>query len=720
MEQIKNNIIDNEYNCYFPMQCFVFDDIKNIYIYCDNNDSNFLKTSNNSLFTYPKIIYIKQIKQNLWMDSCYKIQCYGFKDKNYNSNNLLIKYQNNILNNDLETYIHLFNIDNFTSFKYKTYIYLELTENLHILIQWLEFWNIVQYLNNEFITIILQKNIYPEINMTFFDEPTIICKNKKLRMGYDPLSITQVENVNNNNNNNIINYINVNQIINMTEESQSILFDENEDESYPIEDEMSIDSNERHYYNSNEEYFEYEDDIVDDDDNDDDFDDNDVKTNFQLTDEENKYDNDGNYIINESEINWFSNYDYNPYVNAKQESTTIIDNNSIVDFKQKNNNNVNSYCSICLKESNHVLLYNNVILRLDNIKTENDNKNIKHLYFVQKNEFEQQNYLLGCPCKNEKHFICLYCLYRCYLSELNVIIEIGYDNYYNNNPSEKIKNVSMYRYCFEPSTKITKNVNNTKITEWQLNNVMDWIEKYEQIDILLKISKLKINDLLAGCKNILWYFYDENQITKIDDEQKKLTFEHFLNIPSIPNLLLNKYFIEKIWYQIKKILNTEKVTVTCPECKQEIEKISDCNAVRHCNIDICYFCGIFSRKYDYLPSKHWDENGLTGCPRYYEDKFCTNNKINYLCKPDECYNYDYTCCENFIHLKGKYYLDLTRQYNMLYHKINSLPELIKIEINNMLNTKLMKIKSKSLYRYKKIENEQKSIKKIILIQWLLK
>ena len=678
-----DNINNNIYNSYFPIQFFIFDNLKNIYIHCNNEN---LKTDHllNNDNCYPKIIYIQDSKQNLWMENCIKLECYGFKDKSYNLNNLLIKYKNNMLNNKLETYMNLFNIDNYTSFQYKTYIYIELTKSLHVLIQWLEFWNIVKEFNNEFVSINLNNNNYLQIYMTEFAIPSLICNKYtiKNRTGYDPLSINQLEDVNNFN---MLN-INVNQILNMDDESQTILFNENEDDSYKYPESLY----------SNDDSDKYSDEMSLDDIN--------IQTinNDEEEEEENENDEEQKkynyYNIDENEfenIQFFIN-DYVTDVNDKKKICNQQEDNTTKEI-------FDTCCSICMKESDEVY-----IVKLGEIL----NKETFFQYYYKKKE----NCLIECPCQNKKHFICLYCLYQCYLSELNVMVELGYDNYnYNNEGNDKIKNVSKYRYCFEPSTKIVAGYTQ-KITGQHLNVIMNWIGKNEQVNKLLDISKLQIADLLTSCKNILWYFYEENEKSSIC---KKLTFEHFLNIPTTTTTILNKQFIDKIWYQIKKILKNKKVTVTCPECKQEIEKISDCNAIRHCNIDICYFCGMFSRKYDYLPSKHWDENGLIGCPRYYEDNFCTNN-INYKCNPNECYNQDYTDCNNFTHLKGKYYLDLTRQYNMLYHKLYSLPDLIKNEIINLLKLKLSKQKSKKLYRYKTIENDEKiNFRKIILIEWLI-
>ena len=794
--------------CHFPLQIFVFDNLENFYIHCNNINDDEQKEyyhtkqnecKHNNVLLMPKIITLqsrKNYQNNLWLNYVQKIQCYGFFSNNNNNNNnnndndnnskkyirenLIYKFKNFFFDHpcSLNQLLPLINLKTVEEFDLRAYIHVEVYEKINILVQWSYFWNIVykDKVNNEFCIINKLMLDYNNNNltssstnnklkkelitsMTCFEKPQVTCFENfqfiiKNRFGYDPLSTFEIDNYQEQElYNTRLNTLRINELLQMDDYTQSLLLREHEDDMdwLPTNEQFSSESlstdNNDDYNNIEEE----------------------SSTNEEIdySDQESLYDDYGNYIIkndNENENNNNEGNNNNKYkiiMNFDNDGNyNEIKNDYKVDndgnnhnlelktyyCKNKSKKSITKSCSLCMQDCNNLIYYNNNIFtpkdidyKIYTFKNKNVNNVYKDIRLIDddsNNETLNNKFLntcmIKCPCGNKKHLICLQCLYSCFMSELNIMIQIGYTQY--NNLPEK-HNSMLYRYCVEPFEKknnisnnefIQQRINN-KISDEQLLIIMNWINKGKQIENILNTAKLSIYQLMSFSKKLSWYFYN-NDVKNNCQQQllpKKYSFEHILDIDdsagSQNNLLFYDFYTQSIWFQIEKILddNNSKITVTCPECKHEIEKTSCCNALRHCDIDVCYFCGMFSRKYDYLPSSHWDNYGKKGCPRYYENDFCNNNlndKIKYYCEQNKCYS-DNQYCSQKKHTKGIFYLNLKRQFNMLCHKIVSLPIVYKLMVYYKMNAIINQIDNKQLYRYNM--NVEFNSRKLLLISWIM-
>ena len=82
--------------------------------------------------------------------------------------------------------------------------------------------------------------------------------------------------------------------------------------------------------------------------------------------------------------------------------------------------------------------------------------------------------------------------------------------------------------------------------------------------------------------------------------------------------------------------------VHCAICSVTLQKTTACNAIRHCDWEVCWCCGKIERR---LSGDHWNT-----CPRYDTDSLWA--KHGFLCKEDVCYNETNVCVQP-QHQSGK-------------------------------------------------------------------
>lgn len=120
---------------------------------------------------------------------------------------------------------------------------------------------------------------------------------------------------------------------------------------------------------------------------------------------------------------------------------------------------------------------------------------------------------------------------------------------------------------------------------------------------------------------------------------QQICMHHPLHIP-----LTSQINDEKIIQQVKYLLNLnphDSLAVTCPICQVKVEKASHCNALRHCDWEICWICSTMARR---LPGDHWQI-----CPRFDFAPILSEFK----CKMGECFQTDTNECQNPHHWPGK-------------------------------------------------------------------
>lgn len=276
-----------------------------------------------------------------------------------------------------------------------------------------------------------------------------------------------------------------------------------------------------------------------------------------------------------------------------------------------------------------------------------------------------KDFLIGCPCGNQEHVICIGCLFESVYAELKTANKIGASiilDLVNFNTPHLTSN---YRFCF--SKPYDPKIHFQYFTWEDVKKLSIFFPEQEKIiNNMYKNLYLTEQELEIYAKEYNWYFinyYHNEQDDENEENDSPQCFNHLIKFKNLS--------VDIIWQQIEALLNSESCTVTCPKCFTLLEKISDCNALRHCDIDICYICGLKSREFDYLPLDHWDTHGVNGCPRYLEDKYFEYKFYNYYCKECECFD-DQDECTLIDHNRGKFYLNLHRQFNQIMHMLWSI------------------------------------------------
>jgi hypothetical protein len=110
--------------------------------------------------------------------------------------------------------------------------------------------------------------------------------------------------------------------------------------------------------------------------------------------------------------------------------------------------------------------------------------------------------------------------------------------------------------------------------------------------------------------------------------------------------------------QIAEVLVADRVAQPCFGCGVPLEKTTMCNALRHCQIEVCYVCGaVASAPGSHLPASHWDADGCRGCPRFDSNAFWQHYGAGaddmdrdvphrLLCVEDQCYDDERACCDS--------------------------------------------------------------------------
>lgn len=367
----------------------------------------------------------------------------------------------------------------------------------------------------------------------------------------------------------------------------------------------------------------------------------------------------------------------------------VIDNTSTIYKKITKElilKKTNKLCNYCYKDDNEnhentllsIIIGNNDQNELEQVRNFKmaDFKNIKKI--DDDDKILDLNYLIGCSCDDQDHVICIKCLFECIYAELKTANKIGINTIVDlinfNNPHT----TSQYRYCF--CKQYDPQVNSSNYFNLEDVKCLTWYfpEKKKFIDRMFKNLYLTEKELEDYAKEYNWYFvnYDQDKIElehqkrrleEEDDENNNepMCFNHLIKIKNLK--------VEEMWRQIENLLNDNSCTITCPKCFTVLEKVSDCNALRHCNIDICYICGIKSREFDYLSLDHWDSNGINGCPRYMENKYFEYKFYDYHCKEGECFDNQEECLL-IDHNRGKFYLNLHRQLTLIMHMLWSISD----------------------------------------------
>jgi len=125
-----------------------------------------------------------------------------------------------------------------------------------------------------------------------------------------------------------------------------------------------------------------------------------------------------------------------------------------------------------------------------------------------------------------------------------------------------------------------------------------------------------------------------------------------------PNQVLKRQVdLPTLQKQVNHILDSPDLPVVCKECGVALLKSVDCNAMRHCGVEVCYCCG---RTAVQLPPEHFQsENYPDHCPRYLDQFQVAEFKcVAYVChdsaKP----------CQDPAHQTGlSLVTDLRRQFH---------------------------------------------------------
>ena len=107
----------------------------------------------------------------------------------------------------------------------------------------------------------------------------------------------------------------------------------------------------------------------------------------------------------------------------------------------------------------------------------------------------------------------------------------------------------------------------------------------------------------------------------------------------------------------------------CPVCGIMLEKTAACNALRHCDYEVCWMCGCVERR---LSADHWKT-----CARF--DSLFGKQTPQYLCEEGKCFT-EKTCCNLASHKDGLRALQEHRKQKFL----SSLWTSLSAEHQNLL------------------------------------
>ena len=122
----------------------------------------------------------------------------------------------------------------------------------------------------------------------------------------------------------------------------------------------------------------------------------------------------------------------------------------------------------------------------------------------------------------------------------------------------------------------------------------------------------------------------------------------------------------------------KKGSVNCPCCITPLQRSEQCNALSHCHIEICFWCGQFSKVGQSLQD-HWSARG-NGCLRWNSDPGMKKYLPDYLCIEGECYAHNSGDCSDTAHDIGKEMYDEFKKKLFVYHALKSLLPRIRYKV----------------------------------------
>jgi hypothetical protein len=154
-------------------------------------------------------------------------------------------------------------------------------------------------------------------------------------------------------------------------------------------------------------------------------------------------------------------------------------------------------------------------------------------------------------------------------------------------------------------------------------------------------------------------------------DRNSLTDYFYLNIEVDPEEAC-KQLLEKI----------EDLSVRCPVCITPVQRSEQCNALKHCHVEICYICGKFT-EIGKEHEDHWSARGL-GCARFESDPIYSQLTPSYKCKEGLCYSHNMGDCKDPTHSFGKDDNNLFKRKQYVYHALKSLLPRIRYKVIDLL------------------------------------
>lgn len=322
------------------------------------------------------------------------------------------------------------------------------------------------------------------------------------------------------------------------------------------------------------------------------------------------------------------------------------------------------------------------------------------------------NDIIHGPCN--KHTICKGCLVRlvkektlinrnhplirCLGNEDNCLSNMGMNIYFSHSDIKKLLTNEEYQEYIEhseqyrfPGFEIVKcklfNYNRKKRCN-QESLVM--IEEIEET----KRGNLLIHCVQSGDCNRVWCYHCEREVQTNSCSYCLISLEN-KNIESYNKFFYNPkktinngklHFKNKelepelVISQLEEKINSDKLSIRCMNCLVMMEKADQCNGLEHetCSyIERCYSCGRSGTKNNPRLKDHWQDQGVSGCPRWDDSGYWKKN-IKYKCKENVCHSLEKGDCKIKSHQEGIRQMVNERKKAHIYHALKSLyPELRK-------------------------------------------
>lgn len=149
------------------------------------------------------------------------------------------------------------------------------------------------------------------------------------------------------------------------------------------------------------------------------------------------------------------------------------------------------------------------------------------------------------------------------------------------------------------------------------------------------------------------------------------------------HLLKNKEItVESVVEQLNRIVSMNPLHAPCNRCGVPLHKTSACNALSHCGVEKCYVCGYCTKVGEKIPTDHWDESGLNGCPRFDSDPCWKTLSPPFVCEEGFCYSHCKDCLHE-EHRSGLQEYDRARKRFHINGLLSSLPRSLEITIESL-------------------------------------